>query len=151
MTRTPVWNWKSAVASTVCRAALFFAINLPAGLDAAVVAMQVELLYRAVAAGFYGSLTQYFSRLHQERQATWTALLVVPGLAHLVEGGVHAWAGTPQLAWSLAGSITFSIITTRFSLFAMRRGVLTVGSGSASCWQDLRALPALVVAFFRVP
>ena len=105
--------------------------------------------YRAVAAGFYGSLTQYFAQLHAERRATWAATLIVPGVAHLVELGVHAWAGTPVLGWSVAGSIAFSMMSTRFNLFAMRRGALTVGHGSASWWQDLRAMPAMVAAFFR--
>jgi hypothetical protein len=143
------WNWKSAVVSSLCRASIFFVINSPAGLDAALGAMKVEFAYRAVAAGFYGSLTQYFSRLHEERRATWAATLIVPGVAHVVELGIHAWAGTPILGWSIVGSVAFSVVTTRFNLFAMRRGALTVGHGSASCWQDLRAMPAMVAAFFR--
>ncbi len=144
---TWAWNWKSAVVSAVCRASIFFAVNLSVGLDAALAAMQVEFLYRIVAAGFYGSLTQYFSQLPSERTATIAAMCVVPGLAHLVEFAVHAWAGTPVLGWSLAGSVAFSLVTTRFNLFAMRRGVLTVGHGSASWWHDIKAIPMLVVAF----
>jgi hypothetical protein len=149
MTWTVAWNWKSAVVSSLCRASIFFVINSSAGWDAALAAMQVEFAYRAVAAGFYGSLTQYFARLHAERRATWAATLIVPGVAHLVELGVHAWADTPVLGWSVAGSIAFSMMTTRFNLFAMRRGALTVGHGSASWWQDLRAMPAMMAAFFR--
>lgn len=143
------WNWKSAAGSSCCRAAIFFLVNLSAGTDAALAAMQTEFIYRAVMAGFYGALTQYFARLRDERVATRAATVIVPGLAHLVEFGVHRWAGTAVLGWSMTGSIMFSVVTTRFNLFAMRHGVLTVGRDSDSWWHDLRALPALVVAFFR--
>jgi hypothetical protein len=54
------WNWKSALVSSVCRALIFLAANLPAGRHAALRAMLTEFLFRAVAAGFYGALTQAF-------------------------------------------------------------------------------------------
>lgn len=150
MTWSRTWNWKSAVASSTCRAGIFFGINLAAGLEAAVTAMQVEFVYRAVAAGFYGSLTEYCSRIPCERVARRTATVAVPGVAHLVELGVHSWAGTPVLGWSLVGSVAFSILTTRFSLFAMRRGVLITGEGRQSWWRDLQAVPGLVTAFLAL-
>jgi hypothetical protein len=128
---------------------MFFVINLSAGINAALGAMQVEFLYRALAAGFYGSLTQYFARAYAGRHATATATVVVPGVAHLVELGIHTAAGTPELGSSVLASVAFSVLTTRFSLFAMRRGLLTVGQGSASWRHDLRALPATVAAFLR--
>lgn len=149
MTWTTVWNWKSAVASSVCRALIFFVVNIPAGVDAALAAMQTEFLYRAMASGFFGSLTQYFAQVHAGRLSAWMATAIVAGLAHLVELGVHAWAGTPLLGWSIAASVIFSLVTTRFNLFAMRRGVLRVGQGSGTVRQDLRAMPGVVAAFFR--
>lgn len=142
------WNWKSALTSSFCRGAIFFAVNIPAGNDAAFAAMHTEFLYRAVASGFYGSLTQYFAQRHAA--STWTATAIVAGLAHLTEFFVHAWAGTPILGWSVAASVAFSLVTTRFSLFAMRSGVLTVGHGSGTLSQDLRAMPRVVVAFLRM-
>lgn len=150
MSWAEAWNWKSAVASSVCRASIFSVVNASAGLQAAFTAMQVEFLYRAVASGFYGSLTQRFARMPDRTRATWLALIVLPTLAHIVEFVVHSWAGTPVLGWSIAGSVAFSLLTTRFHLIAMRKGVLTVGAGSASWWQDLKALPAVCVAFFRM-
>lgn len=150
MSWSQAWNWKSAVGSAVCRAAIFFVVNTSAGAGAALTAMQVEFCYRAVASGFYGSLTQRFARMPNRRRATWLALIVLPALAHVVEFAVHSWAGTPVLGLSIAGSVAFSLLTTRFHLIAMRQGVLTVGAGSASWWQDLKALPAVCVAFFRL-
>lgn len=145
------WNWKSALLSAISRASIFFFVNLQAGLDAGLAALQVEFLYRIVASGFYGALTQHFARQANERVATMTALVVLPALAHAVEWIVHSWAGTPVLGWSIAGSIAFSVLTTRFHLVAMRRGVMTVGPGSRSLAEDVRAIPGTIAAFLRVP
>jgi hypothetical protein len=144
------WNWKSAVVSAVCRAAIFFAFNLSAGMDAALGALKVEFVFRLIASGFFGALTQSFARMRNVQRATWLALLVLPSLAHLLEFLLHSWAGTPVLGWSIIGSVSFSVITTRFHLIAMRRNILTVGAGSRSLQQDLAALPGAVVAFFRL-
>ncbi len=46
------WNWKSAIFSSLCRAAIFFFANLSSGMDAAIGALITELLYRSVSAGF---------------------------------------------------------------------------------------------------
>lgn len=79
-----------------------------------------------------------------------SALVLLPVLAHSVEFLVHSWAGTPLLGWSMAGSILFSVATTRLHLIAMHRGVMTVGPGSQSLAADLRALPATLAAFFGI-
>jgi hypothetical protein len=144
------WNWKSALVSAVCRAIIFFIINAQAGLAAGLAAMQVEFSYRVIASGFYGALTQYFAQHPNPRVAWATALILLPVLAHSVEFIVHSWAGTPLLGWSMAGSILFSVATTRLHLIAMHRGVMTVGPGSQSLAADLRALPATLAAFFGI-
>src|SRR5580704_18013397 len=46
------WNWKSAVLSSVLRAAIFFSTNLVAGWHAALGAMGAELALRSVTSGF---------------------------------------------------------------------------------------------------
>lgn len=117
------WNWKSALVSAIGRAPIFFAINLTAGLPAALAAFQTEFLYRVVAAGFYGALTEYFARLPSRGAATWAALIVLPTLAHAVEYVVHWWAGTPRIGPAIVASVAVSVATTRFSLFVMRRGL----------------------------
>lgn len=137
------WNWKSALSSSIARALLFFFANLSAGLHPAIAAAQTEFLYRAVAAGFYGSLTEHFSRRHASRGATIGAMIVVPGVAHLVELAVHHASGTPRLGTALLMSIAFSLATTRFNLFAMRRGLLL---GNQSLRADVRALSSLAAA-----
>lgn len=130
------WNWKSALASAIGRAPIFFAANLPAGMDAAVAAFQTEFIYRVVAAGFYGALTEYFAGLPSRRAATIGALVTLPALAHGVEYAVHAWAGTERIGGAILLSVLVSMATTRFSLFAMRRG-LFVTRGAQSFTADV--------------
>lgn len=140
---TRVWNWKSAVVSAIMRAPIFFAANLPAGLDAATAAFVTEFTYRVTSAGFYGALTGYFARRQARRAATVQALIVLPLLAHSVEYLVHWFAGTPHIATAVAGSVAASMATTRLSLFLMRRGLFVAGGQSLR--DDLRGLGAIVV------
>ena len=140
------WNWKAALLSAICRATLFLGVNLPAGVAAGLRAMVTEFLFRGVASGVFGSLTQAFSRAHH----FWIALLVLPALGHTAEFLVHRAAGTPRLSGSIAVSVLFSLITTAFNLFAMRRGALVVGDGERTLLQDLRHLPVLTTDFVRL-
>lgn len=145
------WNWKSAICSSLVRAALFAATNAAAGPDAAVRAALVELSYRAVLAGFYGAVTQSLSRADPPWLATLTAVVLLPAAGHLAEFAVHWWAATARLAASIVSSIALSVLSTLFNLYAMRRGALTVGAGETSLLQDLRRMPGLVCAFLLVP
>src|SRR5262252_8460545 len=67
------WNWKSALLSSILRAAIFFFANLSAGLPAAFAALQTELVFRCVTSGFYGALTDAFC----EAEHPWAAALSV--------------------------------------------------------------------------
>jgi hypothetical protein len=137
------WNWKSALMSSICRATLFLIVNLPAGLIPGLRAMLTEFVFRGTVSGVLGSLTQAFSRAKHP----WVALLLLPTLGHTAEFLVHRAAGTPLLAKSIAASVAFSMLTTAFNLFAMRRGVLVVGADEQSLRADLRRLPGLIAAF----
>lgn len=141
------WNWKSAVLSSAFRAALFFSANLSAGLDAALAAMVTELVFRGVTAGFYGGLTQSFRHAAPQWLASLTVMVLLPISTHVTEFLVHWARGTEELAASLTVSVIFTIVSTLFNLFAMRRGVLIVGEGRGSLLGDLRQIPRLVVLF----
>lgn len=131
------WNWKSAILSALCRAPVFFAANMSAGMPAAVAAFQTEFCFRLVAAGFYGGITEAFSRVRPARAATLGALIVVPGLAHAAEFLVHWWAGTSNLGASIGASVLMSMVTTRISLFVMRRGLFVVRGRPQSLQADI--------------
>jgi len=143
------WNYKSAVLSSLTRASLFFCVNLTAGLDGASAAAATELVFRLTTSGFYGALTQSFRHVEPRWQGQLAALLIVPAVCHTLEFLVHWLRGTPELAASLGASMAFTALSTAFHLFAMQRGVLIVGEGRQTLWQDLRALPGVVAAFVR--
>ena len=142
-----MWNYKSAVLSTMLRVSLFFATNLSAGLDAAIGAAVTDLSFRFVLAGFYGGLTQAVRRVEPPAHGTLMALVLLPALAHTLEWLVHWRRGTVMLAASIAASLALTAVSTVFTLFAMRRGVLIVGEGAGSLLADLRRMPRLMLTF----
>lgn len=141
------WNWKAALLGSACRAPVFLAANLTAGLAAGAQAMVTEFLFRVIASGVLGNLTQRLRGAEPAWAAAAAALLVMPALGHTAEYLVHSAAGTPRLGASLTASIAFTGVTTLFNLFVMRRGVLVSGAGGQSLARDVRALPGLVIAF----
>jgi hypothetical protein len=141
------WNWKSAVLSSAFRASLFFSANLGAGLDAAFAAMLTEFVFRGLTAGFYGGLTQSFRHATPHWLASLTVMVLLPISTHTTEFFVHWLRGTERLTASLTVSVVFTIISTLFNLFAMRRGALIVGEGRGSLLADLRQIPRLIVLF----
>jgi hypothetical protein len=141
------WNYKSAVMSALCRGPLFFAANAAAGPEAAAGAMLAEGLFRFATSGFYGAITQAFRTAEPARDAMLVALVVLPALGHSAELLLHWLRGTPALQASITASVALTCITTAFNVFAMRRGALIVGDGSASLTDDLRRLPGLMAAF----
>lgn len=122
-------------------------LDLSAGIEAATGAMLAESVFRFIAAGFYGSLTQSFRRLHPPGLGMALAMVVLPALAHSFEYVLHAWRRTPALAASIGASVAFTALSTAFHLFIMRRSVLVVEDGERPLLEDLRAMPRLVILF----
>jgi hypothetical protein len=141
------WNWKSALLSAITRAALFFAANVTAGWRAASAAFATELVFRACTSGFYGAITEAFVPVRPVRAAAAATMILLPVLSHALELAVHLSRGTPELARSIAASVAFTVVSTGFNLFAMRRGALVVGPGRRSLADDLRRTPRLIGAF----
>lgn len=141
------WNWKSAVMSSIARGLVFFAANLSAGPTAAAAAFSTELVLRMATSGFYGALTQSFRNVEPAWHGMAAAMILLPLVAHSLELGVHWWRGTAELATSMLASVAFTILSTAFNVFAMRRGALIVGGGSQSLSRDLQRIPRLTVEF----
>jgi hypothetical protein len=138
------WNWKSAVLSSLLRAAIFFFTNLAAGWHSAVGALLAELALRSVTSGFYGAVTELFSEARPVWAGMAAAMLVLPLVNHSLEFLVHWLRGTPKLGLSILASVLFTACSTAFNVYAMRHGVLTVGGKSKSLREDLaRLLPLL--------
>jgi hypothetical protein len=141
------WNWKAAVSSSIVRGIIFFFANLGSGVHAALGAMIAEWIYRGCASGFYGAMTQYLSEVDPEWQAALSAMVLLPLLSHSLEFLVHWMRHTPHLKASIISSLSFTVISTLFNFYAMRRGVLVVGEKTVSLAEDLRAMPRLIAGF----
>lgn len=145
------WNWKSAVVSALLRSSIFFTVNLPSGRDAATAAFVTEVCFRLATSGFYGGITSAFRLVEPEWKGMLAAMLVLPVVSHSLELLVHTLRGTPELAASILASVAFTVLSTSFNVFAMRRGALITGAGSEPLHRDLMRMPALCVAFVRLP
>lgn len=145
------WNWKSACVSAGVRSSIFFAANLPSGRSAAVAAFTTEICLRLATSGFYGALTQRLGRIEPEWQAVLAATVILPLVSHGLEIAVHLARGTPELLVSILASAAFTVLSTSFNVFAMRRGALTTGDGSQPLRKDMMRMPSLVAAFLSVP
>jgi hypothetical protein len=141
------WNWKTASLSACVRGTIFFVANLGAGLGAAIGAMGVEAALFATLAGFYGALVQTFRRAQPAWAATMTVVILIPAVNHTLEYFMHYASGAKRIAAGVAASISLSVLSALFNLFAMRRGVLIVGDERASLIDDLRRMPRIVFDF----
>ncbi len=142
------WNWKTALLSACVRGSLFFVANAGAGIGEAVSAMGVEAALFATLSGFYGALAQAFRLAQPAWAATMTIMGLMPAINHSLEYALHYASGTERLGAGVAASVSLSIISAMFNLFAMRRGVLIVGDERASLIDDLRRMPRVVFDFF---
>jgi hypothetical protein len=104
------WNWKAAIFSAMFRAALFLWTSLAAGWKAATGAMLVESLYRSATSGFYGAITQAFSKAEPVWAATAAAVLL-PGASHSVELAVHLLRSTPNIITRMIASVCFTVVS----------------------------------------
>jgi hypothetical protein len=135
--------------SSLFRAHIFFAANVTAGLKRAFAAAAAEFLFRFITSGFYGSLTQAFRNAEPAWAGVVAVMVLLPLISHSMEFGVHLLRGTPHLRTSMISSVIFTMFSTAFNWFAMRRGALVVGDGEGSLLSDLRRVPALLAAFFE--
>lgn len=141
------WHWKAALFSALIRCSIFFFVNMTSGWKAASGAALAEFIYRFAASGYYGSMTQALSRMSPAWKANLLAIIALPILQHSIEFGIHWMRGTPKLVTSISVSYGFTIISTLFNLYSMRRGSLIVGTGARSIWQDIAAFPLLAWGF----
>jgi hypothetical protein len=144
---TRLWNWKAAFTSSFMRGVIFFVSNLRAGWHAALGAMVAEWIFRGVASGFYGNLTQRFSRFRCAWQRGLAGIVLLPAFSHSLEYAVHRLRHTPALRTSITASVAFTMLSSLFHLYAMRRGALITGKGATSLAADLRAMPRLIAGF----
>jgi hypothetical protein len=144
------WNYKAALFSSLVRGIIFLVANLRSGWRAAVGAMLAEWIYRALTSGFYGAITQGLGEAEPEWQAALASIVVLPVVSHSLEFLIHLLRHTPHLKTSIISSMAFTVISTLFNVYAMRRGALVSGQGCASIASDMRRMPRLIFGFLAV-
>jgi hypothetical protein len=143
------WNWKAAVMSSLLRAHIFLAANATAGLRRALSAAAAEFFFRFITSGFYGSLTQAFRNAEPAWAGVAAVMILLPLISHSMEFALHFLRGTPHLRTSIISSVIFTMFSTAFNWFAMRRGALVVGDEQSPLGSDLARVPALLADFFK--
>ena len=143
------WNWKSAVFAGLFRGSMYFFMHLAEGWRAALGAMSVEFIFRIIHGGISGSFVQSLRNASPAWLATLFVMVLLPLYSHTIEYTLHTLNGDQNRTKSLAVSVSFSIISALFNLFAMRRGVLITGDDSQneSLWADFKKFPRIVFDF----
>lgn len=146
------WNWKAALFSGILRSMIYLFTHLKEGWKAALGAMSVEFFFRLIVSGASGSLVQAFHNAAPVWLATLCVMIMLPAFSHMIEFTLHSLNGDVNKGKAIMISITFSIISAIFNLFAMRRDALLVKDARAqSLGQDLVKLPKIVGEFMFYP
>ena len=82
-----------------------------------------------------------------EWQGALAAMVLLPLSSHTLEFLIHWLRHTPNLKTSLIASLSFTVVSTLFNFYAMRRGTMVVGKGSATLGQDMRSMPRVIAGF----
>jgi hypothetical protein len=109
--------------------------------------MLAEFLYRALTAGFYGAITQAFREAEPPWLAATVATIFLPVFSHSLELCIHLLRGTPKLITSIVSSLIFTVFSTLFMLYAMRRGSFVVGGEARGLTDDLAQIPGILGGF----
>ena len=146
------WNWKAALFSGVLRSMIYLFTHLKEGWRAALGAMSVEFFFRLVVSGASGSLVQSFHNAQPVWLATLCVMIMLPAFSHMIEFTLHTLNGDVNKGKAIIISISFSILSAIFNLFAMRRDALLVKDARAqTLGQDLVRMPKIVGEFMFYP
>jgi hypothetical protein len=144
------WNWKAALLSALFRGILFLIVALPRG-PGAMRLVWIELAFRVLVGGFWGSLLQAFREARPAWLAGLLAAVLLPAAAHMLEYLALQAGHATHIGAGMVVSIAVSVGSLLLNWFLMRKGVLITGDGSGSLGADLRRLPRLLAAFFLAP
>ena len=145
------WSWKTAALSAVVRALIFLSANRHSDARHAAVTGVAEALYSLVAAGLVGALTQRLRFARPLWAAAGIVWVLMPAAMVAAELKLHRLVHTPHVRVGLAVSLAIASVSSGFTWFAMRRGVLLQGIGDDSLAHDLRALPRVLLEFVGWP
>jgi hypothetical protein len=144
------WNWKAALLSALFRGVLFLAVALPRG-PGALRLVWIELIFRALVGGCWGSLLQAFRGARPAWLSGLLAAVLLPAAAHALEYLALRAGHATHIAAGMVVSIVVSVGSLLLNWFLMRKGMLITGAGAESLGADLRRLPRVLAAFFLAP
>lgn len=146
------WNWKAAVLSGIMRGSIYLFTHLKFGWRSALGAMSVEFVFRVIVSGASGSLVQAFHRAQPIWLATLCVMILLPAFSHVIEFSLHTLNGDVNKGKAIVISVSFSIISAIFNLFAMRRNALLVkDENQQPLWKDMVKMPKIVGEFLLYP
>jgi hypothetical protein len=146
------WNWKAAVLSGTMRSMIYLFTHIKEGWRAALGAMSVEFAFRVVTSGASGSLVQAFHRAQPVWLSTLCVMFLLPAISTIIEFTLHTLNGDVNKGKAIIISISFSILSAIFNLFAMRRNALLVkDKDQQSFLTDIAKMPAIVGEFMFYP
>lgn len=146
------WNWKAAVLSGIMRSMIYLVTHIKEGWRAALGAMSVEFAFRVVTSGASGSLVQAFHRAQPVWLSTLCVMFLLPAISTIIEFTLHTLNGDVNKGKAIIISITFSILSAIFNLFAMRRNALLVkDKDQQSFLTDIVKMPRIVGEFMFYP
>jgi hypothetical protein len=144
------WNWKAALLSAIFRGVLFFVVALPRG-PGALRLVWIELAFRILVGGFWGSLLQAFRGARPAWLSGLLAAVLLPAAAHTLEYLALEAGHAAHIGAGMVVSIAVSVGSLLLNWFLMRKGMLITGAGSDSLGGDLRRLPRLLAEFLLAP
>lgn len=141
------WNGKAAILSAIFRGVIFLVASIKSHHAGRASGILAEALFGAVSAGFFGALTQAL----RFAQPGWLAALLLAGIFPLTfqlgDFFFHAALGTQVFRIGMISSAVFTVFSSTFNLYIMRRGTLLVGDEGTPFSQDMGALPRLALMF----
>jgi hypothetical protein len=112
------WNWKAAVLSAVFRGLLFGLTMTSLGGAGAARGIWVEIGFRILVGGFWGSLLQAFRAVRPAWVASMTVAVALPAAAHALEFAALRAAAAEHIGTGMAVSISASCARAFSSLTA---------------------------------
>jgi hypothetical protein len=141
------WNGKAALLSAVFRGCIFLIASIKSHHAGRLGGVLAEALFGAVVAGCFGTLTQALRFAHPKWLANLLLAGVFPLLFQLGDFYFHATLGTQVFRIGMIASASFTVFSSAFNLYIMRRGTLLIGDEGKAFSQDLSALPRLALFF----
>jgi len=144
---TAQWNWKSALLSAMIRGLIFLIATVRRGAAEIGVAVLVEALFSAAAAGVWGGVTQALRHAWPRWLARLIFIVLLPAAMLTLDAAAHYASGMRRMGLSLIMAAVFSMFSSMFNLHIMRRGALLIGAEGDTLGRDMARMPGLIAEF----